>query len=710
LIALFALTFSERLKEGFEQSCSSILSETWLVLATKEHFLMTRTLAISGSFNKWRIWSIAFVCVMLLLAAALVTGPLHALASPAATGAQVTVNTSQSLGSLTNLSQGINDAVWDSNMLDSSPTTALKSTNVRTVRYPGGSASDVYHWQSNTTVTGQSYANPVNTFDAFMNTDVLPLGAQPIITVNYGSGTPQEAAGWVQYANKGGSNYNGPVPTYSGGSNTGHTYGIKYWEVGNEIYGNGTYGSSWEYDTHAMGPATYATSVVAYSQAMKAADASIKVGAVLTAPGIWPDGQTSASSPQTWNTTVLSTACSSIDFVIAHWYPQNPGSETDAGLLAASSQIASAVSTLRSELTQYCGAHASAIQILITETNSVSSAPGKQSVSTVNALFLADNYLSWLENGVTNVDWWDVHDSPLAGNNNSSSLYGSAQYGSYGVFSTGRCTATNASICEPALDTPLPVYYGLQMLNKLGASGDTMVSSSSNQSLVSVHAVKQANGNLAVLLVNKDPNTTYNVSFALNGYTPASSATVYTYGENSSAITSTQVTGLTSPLTQAIAPYSLTTVVLQPASSPTPTSTPTPTPTPTPGTTPTPTPSPTPTPTPMPTPITSGACQVHYSVNQWSGGFTASLTITNTGTTALNTWSLTFTFPANQQVTQGWGGIFSQQGANVTVSNTSYNGSLPAGSSVNPGFNGSWSGSNPSPTAFSLNGAKCSVS
>jgi len=238
------------------------------------------------------------------------------------------------------------------------------------------------------------------------------------------------------------------------------------------------------------------------------------------------------------------------------------------------------------------------------------------------------------------------------------------------------------------------------MLNELGNAGDTMVSSSSNQSLVSVHAVKQANGDLAVMLINKDPNNTYSVSLALNGYTPATTATAYFYGKNSSAITSSQVTGLT----QQIAPYSLTTVVFQPGSSaPTPTPVP-PTPTPVP-----PTPTPGTTPTPSPTPVSSSSCKVHYSANQWPGGFTAGLTITNTGTTALNSWKLTFTFPGNQQVTQGWNGIFTQQGANVTVTNAAYNGSLPAGSSVSPGFNGSWSGSNPAPTAFNLNGAACSV-
>jgi non-reducing end alpha-L-arabinofuranosidase len=123
---------------------------------------------------------------------------------------------------------------------------------------------------------------------------------------------------------------------------------------------------------------------------------------------------------------------------------------------------------------------------------------------------------------------------------------------------------------------------------------------------------------------------------------------------------------------------------------------------------PTPTPTPTQTPTPPPG---NGACSVHYAVtNQWSGGFGASITITNTGSTTLNGWSLGFSFPGSQQVTQGWNGVFAQSGANVTVTNASYNGTLAPGASVNPGFNGSWNGSNPNPTAFTLNGAPCSTS
>jgi lysophospholipase L1-like esterase len=132
--------------------------------------------------------------------------------------------------------------------------------------------------------------------------------------------------------------------------------------------------------------------------------------------------------------------------------------------------------------------------------------------------------------------------------------------------------------------------------------------------------------------------------------------------------------------------------------------------------TPTPTPMPTTTPAPMPTttptPTPGGGCQVHYAMtNQWQGGFSANITITNTGTTAINGWRLGFSFPSGQTVTQGWNGTFTQNGSAVTVTNASYNAAIPAGATLSsgPGFNGSWTGTNGSPTAFTLNGANCTV-
>ncbi len=475
------------------------------------------------------------------------------------TAASVTVNPNSKLGRIPSTAFGINNAVWDGHLLDSELPGLLSANGVNIMRYPGGSTSDVYHWQSNSVEPNTSYANPNNTFDAYMGV-VHATGAQAMITVNYGSGTPEEAAAWVQYANKGGPHYSGPVPSYPGASSTGHRYGIKYWEIGNEIYGNGTYGADWEYDLHDLGPTVYANNVVTFSQAMKAVDPSIKIGVVLTTPNNWPDGVTSDSSPQPWNDTVLPIACSSIDFVIAHWYAQSPGYESDAGLLSSTSQIASMASTLRARINQYCGARASKVQIMVTETNSVSYNPGKQTVSLVNGLFLGDNYMNWLENGVANVDWWDTHNGPVGGTNNSDSLYGNTQYGDYGILASGDCPGTDT--CEPPANTPFPTYYSMQMLTHLGKAGDTMISSSSDNSLVAVHAVQQAHGHLAVLLINKDPSTTYSVKVAVNGCGPRGKATVYSYGQHSTSISKSTQVVRGSTFTVSIAPYSTNVVVL----------------------------------------------------------------------------------------------------------------------------------------------------
>ncbi|MFF5115200.1 cellulose binding domain-containing protein [Streptosporangium sp. NPDC000509] len=103
-------------------------------------------------------------------------------------------------------------------------------------------------------------------------------------------------------------------------------------------------------------------------------------------------------------------------------------------------------------------------------------------------------------------------------------------------------------------------------------------------------------------------------------------------------------------------------------------------------------------------------CQVAYSVaSQWGDGFGASVTITNLGD-PLNGWQLKWSFAAGQSVTQGWNATFSQSGSTVTAANVAYNGALATGAATTIGFNGSWSGSNPVPTSFTLNGVACTGS
>ncbi|MFI9816372.1 non-reducing end alpha-L-arabinofuranosidase family hydrolase [Saccharothrix variisporea] len=99
-------------------------------------------------------------------------------------------------------------------------------------------------------------------------------------------------------------------------------------------------------------------------------------------------------------------------------------------------------------------------------------------------------------------------------------------------------------------------------------------------------------------------------------------------------------------------------------------------------------------------------CSVAYTASQWQGGFTANVAITNVGD-AVNGWTLTWSYPAGQKVTQAWNADVAQSGTQVTAKNVSYNASIPTGGKVEFGFNGSWTGSNPAPESFSLNGTPC---
>ncbi|MFR9774924.1 cellulose binding domain-containing protein [Micromonospora sp. MS34] len=110
-------------------------------------------------------------------------------------------------------------------------------------------------------------------------------------------------------------------------------------------------------------------------------------------------------------------------------------------------------------------------------------------------------------------------------------------------------------------------------------------------------------------------------------------------------------------------------------------------------------------------PPAAGGCAVTWATNTWDTGFTANITVTNTGTAGINGWTLAFTFPnAGQQVRQGWSANFTHIGTAVTASNVAYNGTLAPGASTSFGSNGTHTGTNPKPTAFTLNGSPCTVS
>ncbi|MGC4847572.1 cellulose binding domain-containing protein [Micromonospora sp. DT15] len=673
----------------------------------------------------------------LLLAASALAGVNPPTASAAADPVTVTVNTRAGLARVPDTALGVNHAIWDSNLGTPETSDLLRDAGVQMMRYPGGSYADIYHWKDHTAPGG--YVAPGTDFDTFMAA-VRRVGAQPMIIANYGTGSPAEAADWVRYAN------------------VTKKYGARYWTVGNENYGNGHYGSAWEADDHPDKSATqYARLVVEYADAMKAVDPSIKVGAVLTMPGNWPDAITAGSDPGPWNQTVLSIAGPKIDFVDVHWYPGGTAAES----LARVNHLPDATYLLRQQLARYAGPNADRIGISFTELN-VDAGRNTQPA----ALFLADVYSGLLENGVFTAHWWNVHN----GMGTVTQVAGQTDYGDFGMLSSGACTE-DGSVCQPPLNTPFAPYHGLSMMKLFAKTGDQFVRAGTDEPLVTAHAVRRSNGDLAVLLVNKDPDNDHPVTIDYSGFTPSTVApTVSTLTNGATGIVTSQSGSATS---RTLPAYSLTTLVLRAA-----------------GTTagrPTAPGQPTasgvtdraatitwPASAPGASPIakyevhrqfgavseqvgettstsftvdnlvpggrytvnvlardTAGrvswasppltfatgspaasTCTVRFSANNdWGNGYIGGVEIINNGSSPINGWTLTWTWPTGwQQVSSGWSATWEQVGTAVRVTPTTDNRQIAAGGTVSAGFVGAYGGPNVLPTAFTLNGTICSTS
>ena len=186
--------------------------------------------------------------------------------------------------------------------------TKVKALHPAFVRWPGGNVAQDYHWMwaigprdQRTSWINLSWANETEPSD--FGTDEFirfchNLGAEPSLTVNVeGRGaTPQEAAAWVEYANGSAASKYGAMRTANGNPEPFH---VKYWEVGNEIWGEWVRGHS---DAE-----TYARNYNRYAAAMRAVDPSIHLIAV---------GDNNLS----WDRTVLAQAGSDLNYLAIHHY------------------------------------------------------------------------------------------------------------------------------------------------------------------------------------------------------------------------------------------------------------------------------------------------------------------------------------------------------------------------------------------------------
>jgi acetylxylan esterase len=104
-----------------------------------------------------------------------------------------------------------------------------------------------------------------------------------------------------------------------------------------------------------------------------------------------------------------------------------------------------------------------------------------------------------------------------------------------------------------------------------------------------------------------------------------------------------------------------------------------------------------------------GGCRVAYTVNAWNTGLTTAISVTNTGGTAINGWTLAFTLPSGQTITSGWNASYSPASGAVTARNVSYNGAIAPNASVGIGFQATHTGNTGRPPSFTLNGSACTV-
>jgi len=354
--------------------------------------------------------------------------------------------------------------------------------------------------------------------------------------------------------------------------------GIEYWEIGNETFGTGYYGGTQrdfsqstgddfgyrQYalnyavpydgtlrdDNPALSPAAYGEQVNAFVAAMKSVDPTIKTGAVLATPPddyVWSyadlndNGRKDANEPY-WNDEVLShtdaglgKVADNIDFAIVHWYPSFSQSDT-AGILnaprttiprmihgtTAGIDVGSDAGLRDSIATWRTDGDQNGLEIFVTETDGAGHAPA------IDGLFAADEYVTFFENGVSNVDWFELHSSFLTEGN-----------------------------------SPDFAYYGIQAAHLLAKVGDEFVSTSTSEDDVRIHASRRADGSVGVMVLNMNA-TERVVAVSINGSTLSSEGTRYdTTGD--SPLWPSELSDLGNDFTTTISGRSLQLFVLSPA-------------------------------------------------------------------------------------------------------------------------------------------------
>jgi len=488
----------------------------------------------------------------------------------------VTVDPASPGLAVTNQLLGMNMAAWyDIETNGPSIVSAFESAGIKAVRWPGGSWSDLYHWDGNNVGInfngtpfncqnapyGGGTPDSNDSFENFLNDVVTPAGLDLALTANYGTnaacngpGDPSEAAYWIQAA---------------------HSYNVNvsHMTVGNEVYGS----LGWEENLN--NPTTVNQAATQYATAMTGSSgfyASIAAAGVVQTPppliGVVVEADNlSASNDDAWDNIVLPNAAGSYDFVELHYYPQAPGEESDLYLTQQAAQgLTTNINTLKSEL---AAAGKPNTPIYVGEMGSVYSDPGKQSMSITQGLYAGQVLGEMMNDGVSRSTWWiGFGNCNGTYGNLSSSLYGWQDFGAYNVFSDG----DEDSACMPwgTVGTMSPTARAFELFSNVAVNGEHVLTPVVVGDTTDVRAYAATHsGGTALVLFDVNETTSETVSITVNGETTSPAVTVITYSKSIydatqndgpwNAPTTTNMGSQALPLSLTLAPWSMNVVLIQ---------------------------------------------------------------------------------------------------------------------------------------------------
>ncbi len=408
----------------------------------------------------------------------------------------VTIDAGQVIRNVTPYQFGNNLCWYDGRewLSDSDRSDKAQQAGISFWRFPGGSSSDLYNWdgiydqaapdQTNPGHMNESWASSTDNYIQFCEN----TNSEGIITVNYGASryasvkyAADLASRWVGYFKQKG-------------------FKIRYWEIGNELYG------PWEESNTLAGKPqltgdVYGADFQVIAQAMRQADPDIFIGAVTyekDGPGEW-DGH------HNWTRKLFSTLGGKADFLILHQYFLYPFKNGDSNQYADPSnetlfgnlhELGDDLASMRKMAAETAPGQEN-LPVALTEFNILNASP-TQTIQLINGLFTAEALGEAIKVGYAAANYWD--------------------------WKNGIDTKLNGDMGMLALrdnntkdDTPRPSYYAYALYNK--AFGDKMVASSSSDPVFKVYASRFSTGEMGLILVNESADNRWAV-FNIKGFQP----------------------------------------------------------------------------------------------------------------------------------------------------------------------------------------------